>query len=108
MQIMRGDGECIRSVDKIPLPTIYSIPSFHAYDIYLHSSYKIGTYHSKKMEVDRCELCKQGTDNFQLRAVGFPNHGGQYINKCDTLANTTRIARQDISQPINHCWLQLC
>lgn len=105
---MRGNGECILSVDKTSLPTIYSTPSFHAYNIYLHSSYKMGTYHSKEIEVDQCELCKQGTAYSQPRACGFPSLGGQYINKRDTLANITRIAGQDISQAINRCWRQLC
>ena len=72
-------------------------PSFRAYGIYLHSSYKMGTYHSMEIELDWCEL-SNGTAYSQLRARGFPSHGGQYNSKRDTLANITRIAGQDISQ----------
>lgn len=77
--------------DRHYLPS-YPTPSFHAYHIYLHSSYKIGAYHSKKIEVDRCELCKRGTAYSQQRTCGFPSHGGQYINERDALSNIARIA----------------
>jgi hypothetical protein len=75
-----------------------STPSFHAYDIYLHSSYETGTYRSKKIEVDRCELHKQETAYSQSRARSSHSPDGQYNNKRDTLANTARMTRQDISQ----------
>lgn len=85
-------------MDKTPLPTIHSTPSFHACDICLLSSNEVGTYHSRKIEVDRCELCKQGTAYSQPRTCSFPSHGGQCIDKRDMLANIARISGRDVPQ----------